>query len=180
MAIRIDSIKDIPYEFPVSKPIENFPILVEMQRKGECVFLGNVTGHVTICREFDHFKATGVVKVPFSIPCSRCLTTVNSEVNSCFTVIYRSENKQIDPPEDETELTEEDLVSTTYSDDELDVEHEIEMQVAMGIPVKPLCSDACKGLCPGCGVNLSIEPCQCKDKGNLSPFSALKNFKVTK
>lgn len=177
MALRIDTIKDIPYEFPVSQPIENFPILADMQRNGECTFLGDVTGHITVRREYDHFKATGTVHVPLTIPCSRCLLPVTTTVDSSFTVIYRKENKQNLAPEEETELTEDDLVSTIYSDDELDIEHEIEMQVAMGVPVKQLCSDSCKGLCPGCGVNLSTEPCNCKDTGNASPFSALKNLK---
>ncbi len=26
---------------------------------------------------------------------------------------------------------------------------------------KNLCSEDCKGLCPGCGVNLNLEPCRC-------------------
>ena len=27
---------------------------------------------------------------------------------------------------------------------------------------KTLCSEDCKGLCPGCGVNLNHEACRCK------------------
>lgn len=178
MAIRIDTIKDIPYELPISQPIANFPILVEIQKNGECTFLGDVTGHIVIRREYDHFTATGTVQVSLTLPCSRCLLPVNTMVNSSFTVVYRKESKENLLSEDETELTEEDLVSTTYKDDELDIMHEIEMQIAMGIPVKSLCRHDCKGLCPVCGVNLTTEVCQCKDTNNSSPFSILKNLKL--
>jgi uncharacterized protein len=66
-----------------------------------------------------------------------------------------------------------------YSGDEIDLSHEIEEQVAMEIPMKPLCSEGCKGLCPACGADLNKETCGCPDDhGNLA-FSALKNFKVS-
>ena len=32
----------------------------------------------------------------------------------------------------------------------------------LAMDTKHLCSEDCKGLCPGCGVNLNREPCRCK------------------
>ena len=32
----------------------------------------------------------------------------------------------------------------------------------LNLPMKHLCREDCKGLCPGCGVNLNREPCRCK------------------
>lgn len=32
----------------------------------------------------------------------------------------------------------------------------------LDMDTKTLCSEDCKGLCPGCGVNLNREPCRCK------------------
>lgn len=40
-----------------------------------------------------------------------------------------------------------------------------------------ICSDSCKGLCQGCGVNLNNEPCQCKQDDSDHPFAALRNLK---
>ena len=34
--------------------------------------------------------------------------------------------------------------------------------LAEDMDTKTLCSEDCKGLCPGCGVNLNREPCRCK------------------
>jgi uncharacterized protein len=180
LQIRIDAIKDSPYELAVMQPVEHLPILFEMQNNGECTFLADVNGQVTIRREFDHYVATGTVSVPFTLPCSRCLQPVTGTVSPSFKVIYRKDTGEEGVIEDETELTEDDLVSTLYSGDELDIGHEIEMQIAMAIPVKPLCSEVCKGLCPGCGANLSVEPCYCTGSNASSPFSVLKNFKATR
>ncbi|MDL2317223.1 DUF177 domain-containing protein [Desulfovibrio sp. OttesenSCG-928-A18] len=37
----------------------------------------------------------------------------------------------------------------------------------LALPVKPLCSRACKGLCPVCGCNLNEQACACnKDEGD--------------
>lgn len=39
------------------------------------------------------------------------------------------------------------------------------------LDTKNLCSEDCKGLCPGCGADLNVEPCRCKRK--LIPVAKL-------
>jgi len=41
-----------------------------------------------------------------------------------------------------------------------------------------ICSDSCKGLCQGCGVNLNIDPCQCVQDNSNNPFAALRNLNL--
>ena len=38
----------------------------------------------------------------------------------------------------------------------------------VAIPMKPLCTPDCKGLCPVCGANLNLETCTC-ERGRLDP-----------
>lgn len=179
MQIRIDNIKNTPYKLVVNQPVESFPILAEIQSKGEGKFLDAVKAEICIQKEFDHFTATGSVRVPVELTCSRCLTPYTMVVEPSFTIIYRKETVQPDEGEDETELTEADLVSATYSGEELDLSHEIEMQVAMELPFKPLCNEECPGLCPRCGANLASDLCSCPATDESSVFSVLKNFKVS-
>ena len=82
--------------------------------------------------------------------------------------------------EEEIELSEQDLVSATYSGDEIDLTHELEEQVAMEIPLKPLCGEGCKGLCPVCGTDLNQAACSCQREQINLKFSALKDFKVSR
>ena len=34
-------------------------------------------------------------------------------------------------------------------------------QFVLALPMKPLCSENCKGLCPSCGTNLNKASCEC-------------------
>lgn len=180
MKIRIDHIKEKPTLLAVQEPVEVFPVLLQMQADGECVFCGPVTAEVSVGREFDHIKATGRVRVPVELSCSRCLVSYRSDIDSSFRIIFRKETARQSEVEDETELCDDDLIASTYSGDEIDFAHELEEQVAMGIPLKPLCDEGCKGLCPSCGADLNSTGCSCpKDPVSLK-FSALKDFKVSR
>jgi uncharacterized protein len=177
--IRIDHIKNKPFELRVEEPVDVFPVLLRMQADGECQFTGPVTSDITVEREFDHLKAVGKVYVPMDLTCGRCLATYASAVDSTFTIIFRKDTAKHAEVEDETELCDDDLVSSTYTGDELDLAHEIEEQVAMEVPLKPLCSDGCKGLCPACGVDLNTDTCTCSREPVNLKFSALKDFKIS-
>jgi uncharacterized protein len=178
--IRIDHIKHAPYELHVEKPVDVFPVLARMQVDGECVFTGQVTAEISIEREFDHLKAVGRVQVPMSLTCSRCLATYPSAIDSSFRIIFRKDSARHAEVEDETELCDDDLIASTYCGDEIDLAHEIEEQVAMEIPLKPLCDEGCKGLCPVCGSDLNTGSCSCSREPVNLKFSALKDFKVSR
>lgn len=178
MKLVLDHIKDTPLAIHVDEPVETFPLLAGMQKDGSCCISGRIQGDLTAAREFDTIRVTGRVSAPLSLSCSRCLADYASFVDTSFTIFFRKETGPALSDEDELELGEMDLLSSTYSGDEIDLTHEIEEQIAMEIPLKPLCSDACLGLCHECGTDLNTSSCSCsKETVNLT-FSALKNFKV--
>jgi len=39
-----------------------------------------------------------------------------------------------------------------------------------------ICSDSCRGLCQGCGVDLNRETCQCKQDNSDHPFAVLRDL----
>ena len=60
---------------------------------------------------------------------------------------------------------------------QLDIGAIIWEEFALTLPFKPLCSEECKGICPGCGKDLNTEACECKqDEGDerLAVFRDLK------
>lgn len=180
MKIRTDLIKHKPVDLKIDEPVDRFPVLQQMQTDGECVFLGGVSAEVSVEREYDHLKATGRVQVPVELVCSRCLASYRTRIDSPFRIIFRKESTRQGEIGEETELSDDDLIASTYNGDEIDLSHELEEQVAMGIPLKPLCGEECKGLCPSCGADLNIADCACsKEPVNLK-FGALKDFKVSR
>ncbi len=178
--IVVDHIKDAPVSLHIDEPVATFPLLADMQDDRSCCISGNIQGDMTVTREYDAIRVTGRVTAPLALSCSRCLADFTSFVDTNFTIFFRKAAAATSPVEDEVELGEMDLLSSTYSGDEIDVTHEIEEQIAMEIPLKPLCNDDCRGLCHECGIDLNTSGCSCsKDPVSLT-FSALKNFKVTR
>ena len=50
------------------------------------------------------------------------------------------------------------------SDDSVDLAPLLRELMWLAIPLKPVCRQDCKGLCPQCGTNLSYDTCKCQDK----------------
>jgi len=180
MNINVARIQDKPFSLQSEEPAESFSMLSRMQSEGECIFNGPVRSEVTVTREFDHMRVSGRVSAEVTLACSRCLASYNEEVDSHFTIFFRKGTSQDVDEEEEIELGEHDLISAFYSGDEIDLSHEIEEQVAMGIPLKPLCSEECRGLCPTCGIDMNLSACSCQREQTSLKFSALKDFKVSR
>ena len=177
MKVRVDHIKDVASDLVFDESLDSFPMLMSLTEGGECSFEGPVSSELSVCREADHIRVRGRVQVPVALTCSRCLATYRQQIDSRFTIIFREGQTRYED-EDEVELEEQDLVSALYSGDEIDLLPEIAEQVALAMPLKPLCSDTCKGLCPSCGADLNQTVCSCtKEPVNLK-FAALKDFKV--
>jgi uncharacterized protein len=49
--------------------------------------------------------------------------------------------------------------------------------IALAMPIQPLCSDNCAGICPHCGVDLAVTGCDCEDERIDSPFAVLAKLK---
>ena len=46
--------------------------------------------------------------------------------------------------------------------DEVDLDYVATTAFVLAMDSKNLCSEDCKGICPGCGADLNAEPCRCK------------------
>lgn len=60
----------------------------------------------------------------------------------------------------------------------LSVRESIRQSIIVSIPIAPVCSEACLGLCPRCGSNLNEGPCQCAEEEadpRWEPLKALLN-----
>jgi uncharacterized protein len=60
------------------------------------------------------------------------------------------------------ELAADDLDTDFYADDQLDLGALIETETTLALPMKPLCREDCRGLCPLCGGNRNLVACACQ------------------
>ncbi len=61
-------------------------------------------------------------------------------------------------------------------DDTVDLSGPVRDEVALAVPLRPLCRPDCRGLCPTCGSDLNRDPCQGHDEGSDSPFAVLEGL----
>ncbi len=86
--------------------------------------------------------------------CDRCLKPTTNVYSTILSGKLMTNKGKYD---DEDEL--EDVI--LYENDELNLEEYIWSQVVSSLPMKTLCSNDCKGLCPTCGVDLNTQSCDC-------------------
>lgn len=176
MKIRVADITEKVKTLESVEEVTLYPTLIQAQDAGECQFLSPVTVSLSVVKEFDHIRVQGSVGTTVRLSCSRCLSEFTSELSSAFTIFYtKADSTQ---PEDEVELDEQDLISATYSGDEIDFSDEVAEQILLEIPYKPLCSEECYGLCASCGTDLNNSDCSCNSNAVSMAFSSLQGLKV--
>ncbi|HEY3886380.1 MAG TPA: DUF177 domain-containing protein [Vicinamibacterales bacterium] len=125
-------------------------------------------------KDRDAFRVTGRVATTLELECGRCLERFQVPVNSPFELRYVSVAHNAG--DGEREIGEDDLSTTYYKDDALDVEDLMREQFQLALPMKPLCSETCQGLCPECGTNLNTAACSCAPKWEDPRLGALKGL----
>ncbi|WP_165061538.1 DUF177 domain-containing protein [Adlercreutzia sp. ZJ154] len=106
--------------------------------------------------------------------CARCLE------DAVFDVVGEIEGYFLIPGvEADLDDIDEDEFDTLPADDVLDMVPLIEAALILEMPLVPVCTEDCKGLCAKCGKNLNEGECDCvfEDALPLNPFAALKDFK---
>jgi uncharacterized protein len=79
--------------------------------------------------------------------------------------------------EGEREVAEEDLDTSFYRDDQIDLNEVLREQFYLALPMKPLCREDCEGLCPKCGTNLNTGTCTCATQWEDPRLAPLRNLK---
>jgi uncharacterized protein len=62
---------------------------------------------------------------------------------------------------DESDSAREEVVFLHPDTDKIDLDKDIRDYAILAVPMKKLCSENCKGLCPKCGKNLNDDLCDC-------------------
>ena len=90
--------------------------------------------------------------------CSRCLEPYEATVDA------NVDTRLVPSPAvrgEERELGRDDLETDVYEHDQIDLNALLETETTLGLSMKPLCSEGCRGLCPTCGANRNAAPCAC-------------------
>ncbi|KKL73551.1 hypothetical protein LCGC14_2073730 [marine sediment metagenome] len=162
MKIKVD---DIPEEGLEIKTVEKVTIADDLNADVELdLNLRRLAGEVFI---------SGGAETSLPLECSRCLKGFLRKLELRLDLAYSRDSGDL---VEGHEVTAEEVDAGTFAGEELDIGEIVAEQLVLSVPMKPLCSEGCKGICPKCGADLNEKGCGC-ETGSIDPrFQVLKEY----
>jgi uncharacterized protein len=143
------AVKEVVGEHPVALRLGDVTVKGPMQVTSEV--RGTVDGVI----------AKFAVQAPARFVCVRCLTEWSGEIDTEGTQHF-------------TGIPDED--GYAIEDRQIDLSGPATDELALSMPAVPVCREDCKGLCPICGTDLNVAPCDGHGDESDSPFAVLKDL----
>lgn len=159
MQISISSIRDrhgaaLPFEFSI-------PPASLKELPGDVRALTDLRVRGAVTNTGESMLVEADVHGQFDMSCSRCLQSAKTTVETTIRERFRRTGADSPDHADAAVDDEEDDV-TYYQGDRIDLGEVVREHVALQLPMKPVCRDDCRGLCPQCGTNLNADTCDCR------------------
>ena len=176
LRIHIGSITEQGLNLDLREDAAALPMLRAVTDDGAVIFTRPIHVRIHAAITGKTVLIDGKAESAVRMPCRRCLEPFDMKIETDFSSTAVPDIPSvIDPePANDIELAADDIDVIAYSGDSIDIRDEIAQQIIMALPFKPLCRDACKGLCSRCGVDLNKMSCQCRPQDESSPFAVLK------
>ena len=124
----------------------------------DVVVLEPVAVNGSVINRAGYITLTAEASMSYRTHCARCLADVEDTVRFLCEKTVADEKGLL-----RLENTENDDY-VQIKGGKLDLDAPICDEILLGFPMRILCSDDCKGLCAGCGVDLNREACRCTKK----------------
>ncbi|RLB02093.1 MAG: hypothetical protein DRG55_03700 [Deltaproteobacteria bacterium] len=136
-----------------------------------------VRGKLSLKREKRGVVIRGDFRCTVFIRCARCLKEFELPISEDFESLYL--HIRYAPQEDEVELSAKDMEVGFLREETVEVEEILRERIWLSIPMKPLCKEDCRGLCPTCGKDLNEGDCGCPKEALDPRFAILKDLKLS-
>lgn len=129
-----------------------------------------VSVDVTLDKQGSQMLLRATVSTEASFLCDRCLSDFSGPLAQEYHMYYVS-----DPEETERfDQAEVQVLSPSLS--AIDIAEDVRQTLLLAVPLKLLCSETCRGLCPTCGVNRNVASCDCDARLPDSRWDALRKL----
>lgn len=128
----------------------HFPEPVDFE--GEIVNVGGV------------LKLSGRLHTTYRTDCYRCLKEVGGIVDVGIQENFVDGENTTDPE------------AYTYEGNYVSIDKVLTDSVLLSLPMKQVCDEACRGLCPKCGSDRNVSSCDCTEDTMDPRMEALKKF----
>lgn len=143
----------------------------------------HVNGRAELIEERTHgvketikdIRVTGRFSGRVEIQCARCLENVTRDLAAEFDLLYRPLGAV--ERDDRVSISEAETEVGFYKGEGLQLEDVLREQVLLAVPVKAVCREECRGLCPQCGQNLNEGKCGCGPGSSDPRWNALRELR---
>jgi uncharacterized protein len=120
------------------------------------LFPNDIDADIEVQKLSDKYYFKAALKTVAHYNCDRCLDEFDQSLAATFRLVY-SKQTGARSDDDEYRFLEE-------HETEIDLSADIRESMLLVLPMKHLCNETCKGLCPHCGINLNNETCSCQQE----------------
>ena len=154
-----DALKNPGQTYPFTADAQ----LEEMEVLGDPVRFEDIRVEGEFLCTGDNVSLTATAVAEVISRCSRCLEEVRLPIRADVDAVF---SRRPDPEDPDLYGFEASILELTDA---------VRDALLLELPLRFLCGEDCKGLCPQCGVNLNKGSCTCQEGGEVTnPFSALK------
>ncbi len=143
----------------------------------DCKAVSTVAGTAFLQKIRGGVYLQGEVAAEIGLICDRCLTDFNRNIRIKFSYILLG--RPVSEIKEQIELKDEDMEISFFDGIEVPLADLFREQILLQIPMKHLCREDCRGLCPICGADLNREKCACHSRKPENPFAVLKKISVS-
>ena len=155
-------VKDLRHEdfkqYEALVPPETLGLIFE-----EADFVNPLSCTIILLRQGgNNICVTADVTSVISVACRRCVAEFEIDVTTTLDLFFSFKD----------ESSEEDEADERYYNGEtLNISEDVRQAVMLEMPMWPLCSETCEGLCPQCGIEINAGVCACEIE-NEAPVAA--------
>lgn len=178
MLISLQALYEHPLDFREEFQPEVIDLGPDLRQKtplkadGRATLIEERHGHKLLIQDI---RLVGHFATRVEINCARCLEPVTRDLATDFELLYRPLGA--DAGREEISVTQAEADIGYYQGDGLLLEDMLREQILLAVPMRTVCRDDCKGLCPQCGQNLNQGSCHCPLPEGDARWDALRGIK---
>jgi uncharacterized protein len=139
----------------------------QLHTEGTAELLSNSLGEI---------RVTGTLRVEMEVDCDRCLEPTRYPMDGAYNLYYRPAPKVV--PGHDIAIDEGEAQIGFYEGHGLELTDVVREHVLLSIPMQVICREDCAGICPQCGLNRNVSPCDCHHQPANEVWAALRDFKL--
>jgi len=169
--INLQQLEQRPVRFKVDLPAGEIDFdskitqFSSLHSEGSAHLLNHALGEIRI---------EGKLNVTVEATCDRCLEAAILPIENQFDLVYMPAGEASGV---ENEIDQEAIEVGFYEGNGLELNDVLREVVLLALPMRVVCSEACKGFCPVCGRNRNQTDCGCHVDSIDDRWSKLRSFR---